>query len=158
MSAPRIQRVNVEPLEGDPRPRPNMAELPEPRENMKYMLVCTLLVAFSGCRGMPQERTPDIAIQQDETVQSSITRQDDGATETLPVQKDEAQAIAVRHLRRNGIVLSKHRLGAVRLVPSSMWMKGQHWIVTWELRTPSVGGQVFVLVDMDKQVKVMRGR
>ena len=118
---------------------------------MKYIVVFTLILLFAGCSEIPQERTAQS--------QTNTVIKNDVATDTpLPVQKDEAQAIAERHLRQKGKDLSTHRLGAVRLTPSSSWMKGQHWIVTWELKTPSDGGQIFVLVDMEKQVKVVGGR
>ncbi|MDB4750018.1 hypothetical protein OAF83_03845, partial [Rubripirellula sp.] len=82
----------------------------------------------------------------------------DGATDTLPVQKHEAQAIAEAFLQQKGIDFSKHRLAAVGLAEPSSLVRGQHWIVTWVLKTPADGGQIFVLVDMEKQVRIVGGR
>jgi hypothetical protein len=80
---------------------------------------------------------------------------DDHSAHTI--DQGTAKALAEDHLRRQKADLSQHRLGTVRLVPSSPWMKGQHWIVTWELKQPSDGGQIFVLVGMDKKVRVVGG-
>lgn len=73
------------------------------------------------------------------------------------IDEGTAKAVAEDHLRRQEVDLSQHRLSTVRLVPSSPWMKGQHWIVTWELKQPSDGGQVFVFVGMGKKVRVVGG-
>ena len=118
---------------------------------MKYIVVFTLILAFADCSDISQERTTH-------SQPKTTIKKNDVAIDTLPVQKDEAQAIAERHLRQKGRDLSKHHLGTMRVVPSSSWMAGQHWVITWELKTPSDGGQIFMLVDMDKRVKVMGGR
>jgi len=118
------------------------------------MFICTLMAAFTGSAEEPQ---PGTATLQNEPVRKTTVELDGAATETISIQKDEAQVLAERHLRQKGMDLSQHRLARVRLVSGSPWMRRQHWILTWELRTPSDGGQVFVLVGMDKQVKVGRG-
>jgi len=118
---------------------------------MKYIVVFTLILAFAGCSDISQERTTH-------SQPKTTIKKNDVATDTLPVQKDEAQALAERHLRQESRDLSKHHLGTMRLVPSSSFMASQHWMITWELKTPSDGGQIFVLVDMDKRVKVVGGR
>ena len=117
---------------------------------MKYIVVFAIMLIFVGCSDTPQERTT-------QSQPNTVTKKNDLTTDALPVQKDEAQAIAEQHLRQEDRDLSKHRLGTVRLVPSSSWMKGQHWIVTWELKSLSDGGQVFVFVDMEKRVRVAGG-
>ena len=118
---------------------------------MNCIAVFTLILVFAGCSEIPQQSTV-------QAQPNSEIKKTDVVTETLPVQKDEAQAIAEGHLRKEGRDLSKHRPGTVSLVQSSSWMKGQHWIVTWELKTPSDGGQILVLVDMNKKVRVAGGR
>ena len=117
---------------------------------MKYIVFFSIILIFVGCSDTPQARTT-------QSQPDTVTKKNDMAIDALPVQKDEAQAIAEGHLRQEGRDLSNHRPGTVRLVSSSSWMKGQHWIVTWELKPLSDGGQRFVFVDMEKQVRVAGG-
>jgi hypothetical protein len=73
------------------------------------------------------------------------------------IDQGTAKALAEDYVRAQKIDVSQHRLGTVRLVPHSPWMKGQHWIVTWELKQPSDGGQIFAVVGLDKKVRVVGG-
>ena len=118
---------------------------------MRCIAVFALILVFAGCSETSQQNTT-------QSQANTVIKKTAGATDTLPVQKDEAQAIAEGHLRKEGRDLSNHRLGTVRLGQSSSWMKRQHWIVTWELKTPSDGGQIVVLVDMNKKIRVVGGR
>ncbi len=118
---------------------------------MRCIAVFALILGFASCSETSQQSTA-------QSQPNTVIKKTDVATDALPVQKDEAQAITERHLRKEGRDLSMHRLGTVRLVQSSSWMKSQHWIVTWELKTPSDGGQIVVLVDMNKKIRVVGGR
>ncbi|MFH1128815.1 MAG: hypothetical protein V1699_05360 [Candidatus Omnitrophota bacterium] len=64
----------------------------------------------------------------------------------------EALALAQDYIKENNIDISKHYLNNIRLLFDSPWMKGKHWIVTWNLKTPSDGGEIFIIVGMDKKI------
>ena len=70
---------------------------------MKYIVVFALILIFAGCSDTPQERTT-------QSQPNTGSKKNDMATDALPVQKDEAQAIAERHLRQEDKDLSKHCL------------------------------------------------
>lgn len=70
----------------------------------------------------------------------------------------EAVRVAEAHLKEKKISTDQHYLDNVRLQQSSTWVKGRHWIVAWKLNNVMTdGGEIFVLVDMDKNVKVTHG-
>jgi hypothetical protein len=71
----------------------------------------------------------------------------------------QAVQIAKSHLEKSGVDTSQHYLDNVRLLHSSSWMKGKHWIITWKRGGPRpvMGGEIFVFVDMDKNVKKQGG-
>ena len=69
----------------------------------------------------------------------------------------DAVHVAEAYLKEKRIDTSKHYLDNVRLQHSSSWMKGKHWIVTWRLKVMADGGEIFVFVDMDKNVKLTYG-
>jgi hypothetical protein len=98
---------------------------------------------------MPTARTEEQERKVDRQATTAVRETTDQAT---------AMALAEDYVRRQKVDLSRHRLSTVRLIPSSPWMRGQHWIVTWESKQPSDGGQVFVLVGMEKKIRVVRGR
>jgi hypothetical protein len=70
---------------------------------------------------------------------------------------EEAVRIAKSHLQEKKIGTSKHYLDNVRLLHSSTWMKGKHWIVTWKLNVFADGGEIIVFVGMDKKTRMTYG-
>ena len=110
---------------------------------MKYLIITTLLLAICGCNNItysPKDQETEVE-----------------GKEGLEVSKQEAIDLANNHLKQIKQDLSKHAQSSVRLVESSSWEKGEHWIVTWSLKTPSDGGQIFVLVNMQKGIRVVKG-
>ena len=69
----------------------------------------------------------------------------------------EALMLAQKYIGENNIDVSKHYLDNIRLLFNSSWMKGKHWIITWRLNTPVDGGEIFIIVGMDKKIKVHKG-
>lgn len=69
----------------------------------------------------------------------------------------EALALAQQYIKDNNIDISKHYLDNIRLVFESPWMKGEHWILTWRLKKLADGGEIFIIVGMDKQIKYSGG-
>ena len=70
----------------------------------------------------------------------------------------DAVRIAEAHLKEKKISTDQHYLDNVRLQQSSPWVKDRHWIVAWKLnKAMTDGGEIFVLVDMDKKVRVTHG-
>jgi hypothetical protein len=70
----------------------------------------------------------------------------------------EALSLAERYVAEKTINVSGHFVESVRLVCIPDNPKGERqWIITWALKTPSDGGQVFIHVKMDKSVSMTRG-
>lgn len=70
----------------------------------------------------------------------------------------EALSLAEHYVAEQKVDTSKHFMESVRLVYTRDNPKGgRKWIVTWALKTPSDGGQIFINVDLDKSVSVTRG-
>ena len=115
---------------------------------MRYVTVCVLLAVFTGFAEDAKPKPPDRA-KQDNGSQDGVTAGD--------IDRKEAQAIAERYVRQKGVDLSAHNLASVRFLRTSPWAKKPQWIVTWELKVPADGGQVFAIVTPDKQVRIVRG-
>lgn len=74
------------------------------------------------------------------------------------VSLKEALALAEQYVAETKVDTSKHFMESVRLVYIRDNPKGiRQWIVTWALKTPSDGGQIFIHVDLDKTVTMTRG-
>jgi hypothetical protein len=71
---------------------------------------------------------------------------------------EEAIQIAKSHLQEKKIDTSKHYLDNVRLLYSSTWMKGKHWIITWKLNEFADGGEIIIFVGMDKKTRMTYGK
>lgn len=69
----------------------------------------------------------------------------------------EALAIAQEYIKKNKIDISKHYLDNIRLLQHSTWMEGKHWVITWKLKIRAEGGQIFIIVGMDKKTKIVKG-
>lgn len=70
----------------------------------------------------------------------------------------EALSLAEQHVAKEKINVSRHFLESIRLVHITDNPKGdRQWIVTWALKIPSDGGQVFIRVKMDKSVSMTGG-
>ena len=71
----------------------------------------------------------------------------------------QAVQIAQSYLEKTGVDTTQHYLDNIRLLHSSTWMKGKHWIITWKRggSSPVMGGEIFVFVDMDKNVRKQGG-
>ena len=71
----------------------------------------------------------------------------------------QAVQIAQSYLEETGVDTTHHYLDNVRLLYSSTGIKGKHWIVTWKRSGsgPVSGGEIFVFVDMDKNVRKQGG-
>ncbi|MCK5591788.1 MAG: hypothetical protein KAI72_07515 [Candidatus Pacebacteria bacterium] len=73
------------------------------------------------------------------------------------LELSEALTLAQEYIEINKIDISKHYLDNIRLLWQSPWMKGKHWIITWRLKRPFDGGQIFIIVGMDKTIKIKKG-
>ncbi|MCP3925911.1 MAG: hypothetical protein GY714_25365 [Desulfobacterales bacterium] len=76
----------------------------------------------------------------------------------LPLKLPDALKLAHEYILINKIDVSEHYLDNIRFVYSSAWMKGRQWIVTWKLKILSDGGEIIILIDMDKKIKIFLGR
>jgi|GEM_PF-1237222 len=75
-----------------------------------------------------------------------------------PVSLKKALALAEQYVAKEKIDVSAHFMESVRLVHITDNPKGKRlWIVTWTLKKPSDGGQVFINVEMDKTVSMIGG-
>lgn len=84
--------------------------------------------------------------------------QTDSSISLVPtVGLEEALALAKKYIKDNKIDISRHYLDNIRLVYKSPWMEGEHWILTWRLKKLSDGGEVFIIVGMDKQIRYIGG-
>jgi len=84
------------------------------------------------------------------------------AKETLSlapaVTLQEALSLAEQYVEKQKIDTSRHFLESIRLVYIPDNPKGEkQWVVTWTLKTPSDGGQIFILVKMDKSLSKSGG-
>jgi len=66
----------------------------------------------------------------------------------------EALGLAEQYVAKENIDVSNRFLESIRLIPTK---EGQAWVVTWCLKTPSDGGQVFITVKMDKSLSMIGG-
>ena len=74
------------------------------------------------------------------------------------VSLKEALSLAEQYVTEKKVDTSKHFMESVRLVYIRDNPKGmRQWIVTWVLKTPSDGGQIFIHVDLDKSVSMTGG-
>jgi hypothetical protein len=73
------------------------------------------------------------------------------------VKLSEALSLAQEYIKEKNIDISKHYLDNARLLFDSTWMDGKHWIITWKLKTPSNGGEIFIFVGMDKKIRMHKG-
>lgn len=87
-------------------------------------------------------------------------------TELPPIIENEPELklevaiqVAQSFLEKSGVETTHHYLDNVRLIYSSSWMEGKHWILTWNRSGPRpvMGGQIFVFVDMNGNTKKMGG-
>lgn len=105
-----------------------------------------MLIAYTNI-GRPQEISSSIAEKE------TLSLPDEPSL-TLP----EALTFAQEYIEKNKIDTSKHYLDNIRLVQNSPWMVNKHWIITWRLKIPSDGGEIFIIVGMDKKIKIIGGR
>lgn len=71
----------------------------------------------------------------------------------------QALSLAEEYVTAKKIDVSRHFMESVRLVHITDHPKGERqWIVTWVLKTPSDGGQIFIQVKMDRTVSMTGGR
>lgn len=69
----------------------------------------------------------------------------------------EAILTAEQYIKAHDINISRHYLSKTHIVHASSWMEGIHWVITWSLKVPSAGGQIFVIVGNDTSVKIVGG-
>ena len=70
------------------------------------------------------------------------------------VSLKEALSLADQYVLEKKVDVSRHFMESVRLV----YVRGvRQWIVTWQLKEPSDGGQVFIHVYLDKSVSMIEG-
>ena len=70
----------------------------------------------------------------------------------------EALSLAEQYVAKEKTDISRHFMESIRLVHITDNPKGERqWIVTWTLKTPSDGGQVFIHVKMDRSVSMTGG-
>ena len=109
----------------------------------KYSAIFTLVIALlSGGPLLPASRA------QDETI---------SARPSPTIDITAAVAIATQYVSDKNIDISRHFLQSAVYHDSGPWTKsrmgnGPYWQITYELNQYADGGQVFVLVYMDKSV------
>lgn len=114
---------------------------------MKNIIIIVILVAISININIAKISAQEPTKEQ---IDSSISAE--------PLLKlPEALALAQQYIKDNNIDISKHYLDNIRLVLESPWMKGKHWILTWRLKKLADGGEIFIIVGMDKQIKYKGG-
>lgn len=75
---------------------------------------------------------------------------------SLPIP--EALKAALDYIEKEKIDISKHYIDGIRLLQRSSWMQGKHWIITWKIKDNFVdGGEIFIMVGMDKTIKMTYG-
>jgi len=75
------------------------------------------------------------------------------------VSLKSALSLAEQYISDNTIDVSAHFMESIRLVTiTDNPQSERQWVVTWVLKTPSRGGEIFVNVKMDKSCSMNRGR
>lgn len=115
---------------------------------MKKILIGVILVIFGISLNIAKVSAQESTKEQ---IDSSIS-------EEPSLKLPEALSLAQQYIKENNIDVSKHYLDNIRSVFDSPWMKGKHWILTWRLKKLSDGGEIFIIVGMNKQIKLTGGR
>lgn len=93
---------------------------------------------------------------------SDLSAQEDKSSQNLFVWSPslnlpEALSLAQNYIKENNIDTSKHYLDNIRLIADANWEQGKYWLLSWLLTSPADGGQIFIMVSMDKQIKIKHG-
>jgi len=117
-------------------------------EMKKAYIVMIIAVSMVGCSSMPKRTA---------SPQEDVQRDQERLPSRPALTMQEAISTAERHIEANNIDVSRHYLSRAHIVYTSTWMEGIHWVITWSLKVPSDGGQIFVNVGNDKSVRSVKG-
>lgn len=70
----------------------------------------------------------------------------------------DALTAAREYLDENKIDDSRHYIDDVRLLQQSSLMSGKHWVITWKNKNQFMdGGEIILVIGMNKEIKVLHG-
>ncbi len=115
------------------------------KNKMIKIITTAMLVITFTCSGSAFSELHSLDVNKDNSLEPSLP---------LP----EAISLAQDYIERNKIDISQHYLDNIRLLQSSTLTEGKHWILTWARKVPSDGGQIFIIIGMNKKIERILGR
>lgn len=109
-------------------------------------LIIILLVAFAQA---PNKFAAAQILNKDAKLKTDYRRPE--------IALEEALDVAKKYVQDHQIDVSEKYIDSVQLNSTAPGGKGKYWKVTWEIEKFVKGGQIFILIYMDKSVEVRYG-